>query len=102
MAKRNDDTPMSVTGLSNRDLQAANTESLTDEAWISCAVQATTIGELYDAARQAQAAGAWDQRDAAWCSAIRSALGAGDRAALALLRRELGAVPLSGPLGGAA
>lgn len=96
MAKTNDDTPVQVTGLSNCDRGLVNDEPAPTDAWILSAVQATTIGELYDTARQAQAAGAWDQRDAAWCSAIRSALGAGDRAALALLRRELGARPLGG------
>lgn len=99
MTNTNDGAPKQVTPLPNCNSQAANTESRAADAWILSAVQATTIGELYDTARQAQAAGAWDQRDAAWCSAIRSALGAGERVTamqLALLERELGARPLGG------
>lgn len=56
--------------------------------WIAAAVDATTIGELYELATAAQASGEWDARDADWCRALRDALGVGDRAAMALLRRE--------------
>jgi hypothetical protein len=61
------------------------------------AVAATTVGELYDAARAAQAAGEWNDDHAAWCRVLRDRLGAAERVTvlqLALLEAELGAKPL--------
>jgi hypothetical protein len=58
------------------------------------AVAATTVGELYDAARAAQASGEWNDDHEAWCRLLRAKLADPEYRAVALVVRELGARPV--------
>jgi hypothetical protein len=75
----------------NRYAPERNSQHSDSLAWIAAAVQATTVAEMHDIARDAQARGHWTDRDAAWCRALRDHLAAVDHAAMNLLVAALGA-----------
>jgi hypothetical protein len=68
---------------------------MSEQNFRAAALSATTLGELADVVAQAKVAGAFDDRDLAWCRELWWGLDACDTLAWALLRREFpGATPL--------
>lgn len=63
-----------------------------DEAWLTDAVRATTLGELKAVARAARAAGDLTPRDQAWCRVLAAHLSDVDAAAMRVAVAQLGAV----------
>lgn len=61
--------------------------------WREAAKRATTLGELYEAARQGQAAGDWTEHDQVRCELLRELLGI-HAEAIAMVKRDLGGTPL--------
>ena len=63
-----------------------------DDAWLRSAIEATTVGELYELWKRATEAGAATETLRVVCGAVKERLGPdGHWAAIALVKRELGA-----------